>query len=819
MITPPQSYFEYLTAEVSRKKEDITKTRVPCFCCGEAREGQDPLVIFKDTGFGHTHCSVANWNPIELIVLKLGLLSCSEGRQSKTDASPLTTQIVDDVADAVFEYKNEILIDYILEQYDFKRLVSPAKLIEFANIHTIKSDTLKTCIYDSISKISDLLTQKTMLEELAENVNLKPSELIKDYSQYIKFKKSPQAIYKTIVRNTLEMFRDESGLEYVRFTENHETKLYAVDSNEFRNYVGRQVAKVIGISKPDYVKSILQTIKAAAALSSQKVTHLGVMRIDDANFAYQTASDKAIKLDLTTGQITEIETTDFKCYDNQIFPPIDFNGTEKNVTSLTSDFAAFNDGDQKLLTCYIVASFIPDIQMPIVLLVGAAGCTKTTVSSIIKKICDPHDVDTIKENGAQMPKDPKDLFVKAKTNRIIQYDNESKLTQEQQNLACQFATGTKSETRQLFTNSEQHTIRAQRAQIMTYISMEGGLREDFINRSINCKASPITRKSESELIQLLAQKLPLIRGGILKTLPQAYQLQLLVENKDISPPIDLRMVDFGKWVIYISAVLFPDFDMIEHLEAKVKDSRLDALGDNPVVRPLLAVIEKGFNDLKVKEIKFNAQDLYEKCISESYTLKSECKTSNSFGARLSQIEHLLSKSYKITKSRDIHGAVYTFTKNDDLDDPQKVVVKVFSPRQKTQNDDLTTSKPLIYNNINNNTFLHLESNISSQVVKSKEFSTTKSIDDEKKASSKSSKIAKTDRELQFYDDSNVKPALEVEPTQEDILAAIKKDPTIQALQTNLEGKRLNLQKHIADLKKEGIIETNAGTYRIKGVSV
>ncbi|WP_298225230.1 hypothetical protein, partial [Acidocella sp.] len=100
---------------------------------------------------------------------------------------------------------------------------------------------------------------------------------------------------------------------------------------------------------------------------------------------------------------------------------------------------------------------IHDTPFPVLELVGEQGSAKSTTQSVLRSLVDPNKVML-----RGRPKTVEDIFVAARNNWLVSYENLSGLTAEQQDAFCTLSTGGGFASRQLYTNGEEHVMETKR---------------------------------------------------------------------------------------------------------------------------------------------------------------------------------------------------------------------------------------------------------------------------------------------------------------------------------------------------------------------
>ena len=207
-----------------------------------------------------------------------------------------------------------------------------------------------------------------------------------------------------------------------------------------------------------------------------------------------------------------------------------------------------NESEQLLFLCYVITTFIPDIQHPVLILHGTQGAGKTQLMQIIKSLVDHSELDT----GLSTPKDEQDHALNAYHNYVLFYDNLSDISDKLSDALCRTVTGNAFLTRKLYTNSEVFAFKFKRPVILNGLSQIVA-KSDLLDRSLVMQLERISadnRKEPSVLWSEFDKAKPYILGVIFDTLI----LAKAVFDK-VQPDNSSRMTEFDHWGCAIAEVL------------------------------------------------------------------------------------------------------------------------------------------------------------------------------------------------------------------------------------------------------------------------
>lgn len=193
--------------------------------------------------------------------------------------------------------------------------------------------------------------------------------------------------------------------------------------------------------------------------------------------------------------------------------------------------------DRAVLTAFMVASLMPEIPHPILLLTGEQGSGKSTAAKIIASIVDASTVPLRKP-----PRDLDSWTTAAFGSHVVAVDNLSVLPDWLSDALCRAATGDGDVKRSLFTDGDLFVFQFKRVVILNGIDV-GSVRDDLADRLVTVDLHRIDetdRARDDDLTQRWQNALPDILGGL---------LDLTAQVLEVLPTIKLerapRMADFA----------------------------------------------------------------------------------------------------------------------------------------------------------------------------------------------------------------------------------------------------------------------------------
>ncbi len=194
----------------------------------------------------------------------------------------------------------------------------------------------------------------------------------------------------------------------------------------------------------------------------------------------------------------------------------------------------------KLAVSWLIASFRPAGQFPILILQGSHGSAKSTAARFMRALVDP--------NVASLRADPKsarDLAISAGNTWCVAFDNLSSVSAWLSDALCRLSTGGGFATRALYTDDGEKLFNGMRPILLTGIDI-GIEREDLLDRAMIISLSPIAeadRLTDKELGERFETVRPYILGALFDAVSCAIR-----RSPEVDEPQLPRLADFATWI-------------------------------------------------------------------------------------------------------------------------------------------------------------------------------------------------------------------------------------------------------------------------------
>jgi hypothetical protein len=297
----------------------------------------------------------------------------------------------------------------------------------------------------------------------------------------------------------------------------------------------------------DAVQSALNILEAYSRFDGPELPVS--VRIADANgkiYIDLGAPDwSAVEIDTDGWRVLDVPPVRFRRSKGRL--PLPVPKHDGNVNALRHFLNVKSDEDFALIVAFLVAVLRGRGPFVILVLTGEHGTAKSTLTRIIRTLCDPNSAPL-----RSLPRDDRDLFVSANNGYVLAFDNVSKLPVWLSDSLCRLATGGGFGTRELYTDSEEALFDAMRPIILNGIE-DFVTRGDLADRAVALTLAEISddkRRDEESFWAEFDLAAPLILGALLDAI--ACGLKTLPHVKFARKP---RMADFARWVVACEAKL------------------------------------------------------------------------------------------------------------------------------------------------------------------------------------------------------------------------------------------------------------------------
>jgi len=298
----------------------------------------------------------------------------------------------------------------------------------------------------------------------------------------------------------------------------------------------------------------------------------------------------------------------------------------------------------ELYKVHLISMFIAGFPMPIMAIPGPAGASKSTTSSMTKRVIDPSG----RTNEANLKSFPhgEDNFVTSLFGSYFSaYENISHIDVETSNMLCRAVTGGSFEKRAQYTNGDVYTISVKRKILINGVDFVIG-QSDLADRTISYEKERISdeqRKTDKFVEETFRKLLPSLLGQIFLILQKSLSSVKRIEQECSKLP---RMASFGIFgeAIY-QALGHKQGEFLEIYNHSIQKN-LEVLYDN---NPVIPCLEHILDDRK--EMDIQANNLYKQiktfAESEGFNTKRMPQGSNGLNSWFTKSKTLLDENHII----------------------------------------------------------------------------------------------------------------------------------------------------------------------------
>ena len=319
------------------------------------------------------------------------------------------------------------------------------------------------------------------------------------------------------------LFSTENKIPYAEVAGNGRTEIYPVFSEEMRSAITQVLYKETGKAPVKNAIDQIQGTMAAEALYNGEKRTVWVR-------SAKTSEGMEIDVNNQTGQCISIKKEGWSIQQpsSSFYRPSSSREMMIPVTGgswelFKKHFKTRSEEDLKLMIGYMSACLRPEGPYAVLVLQGEQGSAKSTTARMIKALIDPSSGIT-----RSAPKKEQDLFIAAKNNHLISFDNLSLIRNDLSDALCRLATGGSFACRTLYTNDQELLIELCKPVLLNGIT-DFVTRADLASRCIMIELESIPetgRRPEEQVMDDFYADLPLMLGVLMDSAVSA------LNNKD-----------------------------------------------------------------------------------------------------------------------------------------------------------------------------------------------------------------------------------------------------------------------------------------------
>ena len=403
----------------------------------------------------------------------------------------------------------------------------------------------------------------------------------------------PDSLSDTLVRLTCErcvLWHDSEGRGYATFEQEHQGSTHKehweISSTGYTEWIARLAYTELGKAPSnETLTTVKNTLNGEARFDGDEHAVFRRVGKDVSGYWIDLCNDhwQAVCVTAVGWRVSEAPNIRFvRTKAMQALPSPQQDGSYEPLWPLLN----IPPEDQMLVLAWILECFRCDTPYPVLELSGEQGSAKSSTQTALRSIIDPNQVML-----RGRPKTVEDVYVSAKNNHLLSFENLSNITNDMSDALCTVATGGGTAGRTLYTNDEETILKAQNPVVLNGISAVV-LRQDLLDRTISIGLPTIAqRRTEEDMKEGIEIRLSSIFGGILTLFSQSLGRLPSIEIPAGELP---RMADFAKLGEAMSSALgYPPRDWLAMYGDQRKNAVRRTIDSSPVAVECLKFVEQG----------------------------------------------------------------------------------------------------------------------------------------------------------------------------------------------------------------------------------
>ncbi|CAN5695452.1 hypothetical protein BH11PAT2_BH11PAT2_04930 [soil metagenome] len=381
-----------------------------------------------------------------------------------------------------------------------------------------------------------------------------------------------------------ELFHDQHNEPYIKILNKDHYDIWSCKSKKLDNLISMKFwdlnQKPVG---SEVMKNVLGILQAKACFQGKEYQLNNRVAWKNNELWYDLTNEpgQAVRVSKDGWAVISDTPILFRKHNHQVAQVMPALGG--GVRELLKYININNKHHELLLMVFVVTCFIPDIAHVIPIIYGAQGSAKSTLSKLLRKICDPSQLEVISIPRYQ------DMPQTLSHHWFLFFDNVSYISEEMSDLLAKVVTGSGFTKRELYTNDEDVIYSFKRVVGINGINLVA-MRPDLLERSILLELERIPedrRKQEKEVLNEFENALPGILGGVFDVLVKAMQIQPEVKLEKLP-----RMADFAVWGYAIAEAMGYGGDaFLEAYKANMEAQSEEVLSQDPVGTATMIMME------------------------------------------------------------------------------------------------------------------------------------------------------------------------------------------------------------------------------------
>lgn len=347
-----------------------------------------------------------------------------------------------------------------------------------------------------------------------------------------------------------QFFLSTNGEACVSLVDEEKFKSFFIESGQWRDWLIRYSRKKGWQINSLRREQVLEELVALASECEEKrPVYVRVASVNDKIYVdLNTAEYKYAEIDKKGFRLVSKTPVPFIRPAKQRPLPEPIAKTPQHFLSMFSSTFSLKKEDCILVLAFLLKAIQRDRgSYAFLILEGAQGSGKTTLSNWLKSLIDPSEPLTYSPPGVA-----DDIIIASTHSFLLVFDNISGINGTMADYFCRLSSGGGIAKRKLYADDAEKVYALHRPVIINGID-EPTNRSDFMDRCITIELKPIDDKNriaETQLYRQFQENLPALLGGLYSTLSACMNELPNIQNSDLP-----RMTDFARMGIALEKVL------------------------------------------------------------------------------------------------------------------------------------------------------------------------------------------------------------------------------------------------------------------------
>lgn len=341
-----------------------------------------------------------------------------------------------------------------------------------------------------------------------------------------------------IAASECELFHDADGEPYASFTRDDHTETWGVWSKGFSEWLSWRCYVEEGRApRRNALDDALATIAGRAKFEGVE-RPVALRTAQHGNAYYLDLADDAWRaVEITPEGWRIVERPPVAFVRNSTMRPLPEPVVGGDIAELW-ELVNIPPAARLLVLAWLLECLRVETPYAVLELVGEQGSAKSSTQSLLRDLIDPSEV-----NLRAAPRSREDIFIAARNNHVVSFENLSHLGADYQDALCILATGGGFSSRTLYTNADETVIRVKRPVVLNGIAVVV-VAQDLLSRTVHVNVPTLTAyQDEQTLRESIAEARPRLLGAL---------LDLFAATLAGLPAVDIpaeqrpRMADFAR---------------------------------------------------------------------------------------------------------------------------------------------------------------------------------------------------------------------------------------------------------------------------------